>query len=233
MSVKHVDITNELQTGIYNVLNNFIFKEVDEITLTGTSGTASILHNGVTKTATWHTSLTVTASDFVTANAAAYLVAGSVLTSVGAKLIFTANVPGVGFTGATTITNLTLTLSGTKVANDVTYPIYINMPKKPADIYIHIGGVIQTEDGTKDEFIYEGTAQLKITSVQMDTDETKVQQILNVIRGLLLPTKGSVFSIGTKTLVRFSPESLNPMTEQSDEGICKVSLIDIYNYSIN
>lgn len=233
MSTSHTDITNELETGIFNILNNFVFREVDEVTLTGTSGTATVLHNTLTRTATWHTSLTITASDFVTANAAAYLAVGSILTSAAAKLIFTAVTPGTGFTGATTITNATLTLNGSVAANDVTHPVYINVPKNPASVYILIGGITQVENGTKDTFIYEGTFQLKIVSIQQDTSKTLCQQILKITRGLLKPTKSSVFSIGTKTLVVLDPENLNDLIEQSDEGIVKVSLIDMYNYLIN
>lgn len=88
-------------------------KRVDTITLTGTGGTATIVCNGETDTATFNTSLTITASDFVTANAADYLTADTVLTSVGAVLTITAVVPGTDFTGATSGANATGDLLGT------------------------------------------------------------------------------------------------------------------------
>lgn len=87
--------------------------QVDTVTLSGTSGTASVVCAGETDTATFATSLTVTASNFVTANAAAYLAAGVVLTSDGADLIITASEVGTSFT--TTITNATGDLAGTVV----------------------------------------------------------------------------------------------------------------------
>lgn len=89
-------------------------KRLDTITLTGTQagGTANIVCDGLTKVATFDTTLTKTASNFVTVNAVAYLAVGVVLTSYGEDLIFTANVAGVNFTGATTITNTVPTLSG-------------------------------------------------------------------------------------------------------------------------
>lgn len=62
---------------------------VHNLTLTGSSGTGSISMAGVVRTATFNTSLTQTATDFVTANAAAYLAAGITLTSNAAVLIFT------------------------------------------------------------------------------------------------------------------------------------------------
>jgi len=80
------------------------------IMLTGTSGTATVTVNGVANTATWHTSLTVTASDFVTANAAAYLAANAILTSHGAFLSFEAT-SGDAITDIS-IANASLTLNG-------------------------------------------------------------------------------------------------------------------------
>jgi hypothetical protein len=91
-------------------------KQVDTLTLTGTSGTASITVAGnLTKTATFNSDLTTTASDFVTANATAYLTQGIVLTSSTADLIFTAQVAGNGHS-APVCTNATGDLAGTNVA---------------------------------------------------------------------------------------------------------------------
>jgi hypothetical protein len=90
-------------------------KQVDTVTLIGTSGTAQITGaGGLTKTVSWATDLTTTASNFVTANASAYSAVGIVLTSVGPALIFTAAVAGTGFVHAV-ITNLTGDLNGTVV----------------------------------------------------------------------------------------------------------------------
>lgn len=90
-------------------------KRADTVTLTGASGTANILCNGVTRTATFGDDLEDTAADFVTSHAAAYLAAGVVVTAVGAVLYFVANVAGTDFTGNTTITNATGDLAGTAV----------------------------------------------------------------------------------------------------------------------
>lgn len=232
MSTKFEDISYDLVDGIYDVLNNFVFKEVDTITLSGTSGTATILNNGITKTATFATSKTLTASNFVTTNAAAYLAAGTVLTSLGEVLTFTAFTPGTGFTGATTITNATLTLSGTVASADITYPILKSIPKPAPDNYIYAGGVIQTEDGTKDDFHYLGSVTVKVVTDNLSRADKKLaQQILNVIRGLLKPKKSSVFSLHNHTLITFSHESMTPVEEQN-EAIIKISLNDLYNFLI-
>jgi len=87
--------------------------QVETLTLTGTDGTADIsAAGGLTRTATFASDLGTTAGNFVTANAAAYLVEHIVLTSSGADLIFTAEVPGTAFVPPV-IENATLSLDGT------------------------------------------------------------------------------------------------------------------------
>lgn len=83
------------------------------IGLIGNSGTANITVAGVTKTATYVTSTTQTATNFVTANSAAYAAVGLTLTSSAANLIFTAKNPSVGF-GNGVITNVSGTLDGSE-----------------------------------------------------------------------------------------------------------------------
>jgi hypothetical protein len=102
-----------VESGVtFTVMADAAVARVDKIILRGTSGTATVLCDAVSATITYATSLTATAAAFVLANAAAYLAAGTVLTSSGEVLIFTANVAGTDFTGSTTITNVTGTLSG-------------------------------------------------------------------------------------------------------------------------
>jgi hypothetical protein len=90
-------------------------KEVQTLTLTGTSGTGNINVDGVDYLATFNTDLTTTASDFVTAHASvlAGLFRGLVVTSSGADLIFVSSDPGQAHT--ITFTNVTLTLAGSIV----------------------------------------------------------------------------------------------------------------------
>ena len=78
---------------------------IAQITMSGgaTGQTANITVNGVTKLATYATSTTVTATNFVSANKAAYLAANVDLTSSLAVLNFSALKDGVGFNTRTTI----------------------------------------------------------------------------------------------------------------------------------
>jgi len=86
--------------------------QVETLTLTGTSGTATIAAaGGLTLLASFVDDLTTTAAGFVTTNAAAYLAQQIILTSDGADLIFTSAIPGVSFT-APTITPADTDLDG-------------------------------------------------------------------------------------------------------------------------
>jgi len=80
------------------------------VTLTGTSGTANVSVKGVNYLATFATSLTVTATNFVTTHSAALATAGVEVSANGAVLTFRAlntDVTGI------TITNATTNLAGT------------------------------------------------------------------------------------------------------------------------
>jgi hypothetical protein len=102
-----------LGPGNLSKIFSAVTKQIETITLTGTSGTASITEaGGLTKTVTFASSLSTTALNFKTANAAAYLAVGIVLTNSGSTLIFTAQTAGVSFTKPV-ITNVTTNLAGT------------------------------------------------------------------------------------------------------------------------
>ncbi len=88
--------------------------KVTTVTLTGTSGTANVTIAGVNYLATFDTNLTTTASNFVTAHAAAILAAhGFTVTSAAADLIFTQT---KGNTANPTIANVSGNLAGTVAA---------------------------------------------------------------------------------------------------------------------
>jgi hypothetical protein len=81
---------------------------------TAASGTAAVIVNGVTYTATYDTSATQTSSNFVTANAAALLLRGITCALASATVTFTAAIPGMPVT-TITAANVTGTLAGTVV----------------------------------------------------------------------------------------------------------------------
>lgn len=92
-------------------------RSTQKVTLTGTSGTGNIKVGAVNYLATFATDATTTASNFVTANAAAILAAeGLVVTSALGVLSF--NGLSVGFP-TITFTNVTLTLAGAVSVVDI------------------------------------------------------------------------------------------------------------------
>lgn len=89
--------------------------QVDTISLSGLIGKATIAAaGGLSKVITFSNSLTDSATDFVTDNAADYLAQDIILTSLVEDLIFTANIPGTGFTNPT-ITPIAGDLAGSVV----------------------------------------------------------------------------------------------------------------------
>jgi hypothetical protein len=107
------------------------------------------------------------------------------------------------------------------------------MPKTPAATYVWVGNVVQIEDGTKDQFIYKGTVQVHIVDeTKQRADMTLAYGILGVVRGLLKPARSTVFTCGSRTLVVFSPESLNDMVSMGDSGLSKIRVVDMYNFLI-
>lgn len=88
--------------------------EIDTITLTGTSGTANVTVDTLTKLATFATDLETTAANFVTTHAAAYAARDITLTTAaGGKLVFTGQTAKGAFTGASTCANVSGNLAGT------------------------------------------------------------------------------------------------------------------------
>ena len=85
----------DLNTATY--VSTLGVKEVDTVTLTGTSGTANVNINGVDYLATFDTDLTTTAANFVTSHAATIAAREGklVVTSSGADIIVTAGIAGM------------------------------------------------------------------------------------------------------------------------------------------
>jgi hypothetical protein len=124
-------------------------------------------------------------------------------------------------------------LNGHVIYGGVTYPVYKQLVKNAASSFVYVGSVIQFEDGTKEQFHYYGTVQVRIVSDSpVRTGRELTQNILNVVRGLLKPAKATTFTTGTDTLVVFSHENMSEVVEQSENGKTKINLIDTYNFII-
>ena len=98
-------------------VNTVAIKQVDTTTLTGTAGTANITVNGTAYLATFNTSLTQTATDFVNLHGPIILLrhGNIVVTSSGAGVIFTAGIAGLAQVVSNAV-NVVTNLAGTTVA---------------------------------------------------------------------------------------------------------------------
>ena len=114
-----------------------------------------------------------------------------------------------------------------------TIPVYKSVPKTPASLYIHIGDVLESEDGTKDSFVYYGTVQIIVVDESAHrADRKQAQGVLGAMRALLKTSVSATFTTGSRTLIVFRHESLVPVTEYSDNSIIRTRLIDIYSFII-
>jgi len=124
-------------------------------------------------------------------------------------------------------------LDGNVSYGGTSYPVYKSIPKTPATVYVWITEVMSDEDGTKDEFVYYGTVQVRVINEGLQrADKKLIQGISGVTRGLLKTTKGSVFSIGDRTLVVFKQGTSSTLVEIGDNGIIRMSKIDIYDFIV-
>lgn len=116
ISATTIPAAQRYDVNVTALQNSVAVANVKTATLTGTSGTANVTINGTAYLATFNSSLTQTAADFVTAHAATILArfGGAVVTSSGADIIVTSAVPGLNMTVA--VANVSGNLAGS-VAN--------------------------------------------------------------------------------------------------------------------
>jgi len=124
-------------------------------------------------------------------------------------------------------------IGDTITVNGTAYPVYVTMPKIAPDNYVYIGNTQQIEDGTNDDFIYKGTVQIRVTTDNLHRPEKKLaQQILSAVRGMIKPTKSSVVTLSTLTMIVLKHESMTQLVGQNESGLIRVDLIDIFNFII-
>ena len=112
------NVANEIYGTLSPYSRSLEAKQVETITLAGSSGTANITEaGGLTKLVTFDADLTTTAANFVTSNEAAYLAEGIILTSDGSDIIFTGRTESTEFSSPV-ITNATGDLDGTVVSSE-------------------------------------------------------------------------------------------------------------------
>jgi hypothetical protein len=85
---------------------------IDYVTLTGASGSANVLCNGITRLATFETDLSTTAYNFVRDHYNAYYAAGVMISQTGETVNFT-SMNGLNFSGPTSVAPVSGDLDGT------------------------------------------------------------------------------------------------------------------------
>ena len=161
------DILTELQAAYDGITINLA--KTRTITLTGTSGTANVAVAATNYLATFDTSLTLTAANFVTAHAAALLLnKGIVVTAAAGVLTFT-NVYGAFPT--ITITNATTNLAGTL---GTLTAITAGCQHK------YITSVISNLIGDECDAIYKNAYITSAPSAYFNTDWTKISNDLTI-----------------------------------------------------
>jgi len=128
------------------------------VTLEGVSGSCNINVGGVESLAEFDTSLTITATNFVTDYAADYLAQGIILTSIDEKLIFTASVAGVDFYNPV-ILSVDADLTGSIIIDQANVPA--REPKRTLEYYSD-----PSEAHVVDKFLY--VANVSAEYVQED-----------------------------------------------------------------
>jgi hypothetical protein len=162
------DILTELQAAYDGITINLA--KTRAVTLTGTSGTANITVAGTAYLATFATSLTVTANNFVTAHAAALLLNKGIVVTAASGVLTFANVYGA-FPTITAAVNATGDLAGTL---GTLTAVTAGCQHK------YITSVISNLVGDECDAIYKNTYITSAPTAYFNTDWTKISNDLTV-----------------------------------------------------
>lgn len=126
-------------------------------------------------------------------------------------------------------------LNGNVQISGVTYPAYKTVYHGQTNrAYVYIGNIVDTEDGTKDDFVYSGSIAIESVDETQTSNISRatVQAINNKVRTLLKTSKGGVFSVTGRTLVVFRHGGSTTNEEKSGDGRTRYRIIDIYEFII-
>lgn len=116
----------------------------------------------------------------------------------------------------------------TSMTAKTNFPVYKFIPLTPAPIYVKIGEVTETEDGTKDDFVYNGSIPVIVfdNTQHLQGDKKKAQSIINKVRSVLKPSKGGV----PTGFIVFKHDSKTEYIELDDQDKALVRIADIYSF---
>lgn len=109
-------------------------------------------------------------------------------------------------------------------------PIYKSIPKDAALVYIKIGEVVDTEEGTKDSFMFRGSVPVIVCdeSHLNQADKKKAQTICSEVRATLKPSRASVPS----GFIQFNANGKTEYVDLSVQDRPKIRIVDIYEFII-
>lgn len=121
-----------------------------------------------------------------------------------------------------------VTVSGT------TYPVYQGVPTDVANTYVRIGEVIDRDNGTKEDFMYEGSVTIIVNdeSGVNQFDKKLVYSIQDKVRSLLKTSKSSTLTVTGFTMPVFSFDTSTELLSTNDSDRPQIQLIDIYRFII-
>lgn len=126
-------------------------------------------------------------------------------------------------------------LNGNVTISGVTYDVYKTVYSGQTNrAYVYIGNVVDSEDGTKDDFVYSGSIAIESVDEQQTSNVSRatVQAINNKVRGLLKTAKATVPSVTDRTVVVFRHGGSTMTNETSKDGRTRYRIIDIYEFII-
>lgn len=116
-----------------------------------------------------------------------------------------------------------------------TYPFFKDFVTGiPNKTYVILGPIIDTEAGTKDDFIYNGsiTIETRDESQTMNPTRNLSESVNNKVRSLLKGSKSAVFSVTGSTLIYFRHGGSTRVDDNLPDGRKSFRIIDIYEFSI-
>jgi len=126
-------------------------------------------------------------------------------------------------------------LNGNVTIGGVTYKVYKNFYNGPTNrSYVRIGNVIDNDNGTKDDFVYEGSIAIECVyeAQPMNPQRATIQSINNKVRSLLKTTKTEVPSVTGRTVIYFRHGGSTMREEQTRDKRKRYIITDIYEFLI-
>lgn len=125
-------------------------------------------------------------------------------------------------------------LNGLVTISGTTYPVYQAAPSTVGATYVRIGEVIDRDNGTKDDFVYEGTVTVIVndeSSIGV-ADKKLAYSIQSKVRSLLKTSRTNVLNMTGFTMITFTPDTSTEFTGINSNDRPQIQLIDIYRFII-